>query len=69
MRKSSDVIPDVIAADDLLLKLDFRDPDPEIIDLSPEGGLVKTLKECKVECLMPEKVSPFAVGDCRLVEC
>ena len=44
-------------ADDLLLKLDFRDPDPEIIDLSPEGGLVATLKECKVECMLPEKVS------------
>ncbi|KAK4701559.1 ATP-dependent RNA helicase DDX24/MAK5, partial [Phenoliferia sp. Uapishka_3] len=41
--------------DDLLLKLDFRDPDPELIDLSPEGGLVETLKECKIECLMPEK--------------
>lgn len=43
--------------DDLLLKLDFRDPDPELIDLSPEGGLVAGLKECKVECLMPDKVS------------
>lgn len=44
------------SADDLLLKLDFRDPEPEIIDLSPEGGLVDTLKECKVECMLPEKV-------------
>lgn len=42
--------------DDLLLKLDFRDPDPELIDLSPEGGLVETLKECKVECMLQEKV-------------
>ncbi|SGY73122.1 BQ5605_C005g03263 [Microbotryum silenes-dioicae] len=41
--------------DDLLLKLDFRDPDPEVIDLTPEHGLVETLKECKVECLLPEK--------------
>ncbi|KAI5479656.1 DEAD (asp-glu-ala-asp) box containing, RNA helicase [Pseudohyphozyma bogoriensis] len=41
--------------DDLLLKLDFRDEDPEIIDLSPEGGLSETLKECKIECMMPEK--------------
>jgi ATP-dependent RNA helicase DDX24/MAK5 len=40
-----------------LLKLDFRDPDPELIDLSPEGGLVETLKECKIECLLPDKVS------------
>ena len=42
--------------DDLLLKLDFRDPDPELIDLSPEGGVVETLKECKIECMLQEKV-------------
>ncbi|GAA5843932.1 hypothetical protein JCM3766R1_006108 [Sporobolomyces carnicolor] len=41
--------------DDLLDKLDFRDPSPEIIDLTPEHGLVETLKECKVECLVNEK--------------
>ncbi|GAA6016893.1 hypothetical protein JCM11491_006904 [Sporobolomyces phaffii] len=41
--------------DDLLDKLDFRDPSPEIIDLTPEHGLVETLKECKVECLVGEK--------------
>ncbi|GAA5993561.1 hypothetical protein JCM5350_002806 [Sporobolomyces pararoseus] len=41
--------------DDLLEKLDFRDPSPEIIDLTPEHGLVETLKECKVECLVNEK--------------
>ncbi|GAA6055745.1 hypothetical protein JCM3770_006136 [Rhodotorula araucariae] len=41
--------------DDLLATLDFRDPEPEIIDLSPEHGLVETLKECKVECLQNEK--------------
>ncbi|GAA5941103.1 ATP-dependent RNA helicase [Sporobolomyces koalae] len=41
--------------DDLLDKLDFRDPNPEIIDLTPEHGLVETLKECKVECLVGEK--------------
>jgi ATP-dependent RNA helicase DDX24/MAK5 len=45
-----------------LLKLDFRDVDPEIIDLSTEGGLVETLKECKVECLMPEKVRMTAIA-------
>ena len=42
--------------DDLLLKLDFRDSDPELIDLSPEGGIVETLKECKIECMLAEKV-------------
>lgn len=42
--------------DDLLMRLDFRDPDPFIIDLSPEGGAVSTLQESKIECLMSEKV-------------
>ncbi|GAA5968135.1 hypothetical protein JCM11641_003744 [Rhodosporidiobolus odoratus] len=42
---------DMSSLDDLLDRLDFRDSDPEIIDLSPEHGLVETLKECKVECL------------------
>ncbi|BGP37829.1 ATP-dependent RNA helicase [Rhodotorula kratochvilovae] len=41
--------------DDLLDTLDFRDPEPEIIDLSPEHGLVETLRECKVECMQNEK--------------
>ncbi|QRV91424.1 DEAD/DEAH box helicase [Ceratobasidium sp. AG-Ba] len=36
--------------DDLLMKLDFRDPDPKMIDLSPEYGKVSTLKESRVEC-------------------
>lgn len=42
--------------DELLEKLDFRDPEPEIIDLSPEGGVVSTLKESQVECLGADKV-------------
>ena len=42
--------------DELLLKLDFRDPDPEVIDLSPKGGVVSTLKESLVECLAADKV-------------
>ncbi|GAA5885370.1 hypothetical protein JCM6882_009590 [Rhodosporidiobolus microsporus] len=46
---------DMSSLDDLLDRLDFRDPDPEIIDLSPEHSLVETLKECKVECLQNEK--------------
>ncbi|PPR00743.1 hypothetical protein CVT24_000797 [Panaeolus cyanescens] len=41
--------------DDLLLRLDFRDPDPEIIDLSPVGGVVSTLQEGKIECLSADK--------------
>ncbi|KAJ3927849.1 MAG: ATP-dependent RNA helicase [Lentinula lateritia] len=41
--------------DDLLLRLDFRDRDPEVIDLSPEGGVVSTLTEGKIQCLSADK--------------
>ncbi|KAI0792409.1 P-loop containing nucleoside triphosphate hydrolase protein [Abortiporus biennis] len=41
--------------DDLVMKLDFRDSDPEVIDLSPEGGTVSTLKESKIDCLSGDK--------------
>ncbi|EIW78544.1 P-loop containing nucleoside triphosphate hydrolase protein [Coniophora puteana RWD-64-598 SS2] len=41
--------------DDLVLRLDFRDPEPEIIDLSPQGGVVSSLKESKIECLVTDK--------------
>lgn len=44
------------SADDLLLRLDFRDRDPEVIDLSPEGGVVSTLTEGKIQCLSADKV-------------
>lgn len=47
--------------DDLLLRLDFRDPDPEIIDISPEGGVVSSLKESQINCLVTDKVCT-AVG-------
>ena len=46
--------------DDLLLRLDFRDPEPEVIDLSPAGGVVSTLQESKIECLVTDKVSHFS---------
>lgn len=39
----------------LLSKLDFRDPDPTVIDLTSESGLVATLQEAQVECLVTEK--------------
>ena len=42
--------------DDLLLRLDFRDPEPEVVDLSPAGGVVSTLQESKIECLVADKV-------------
>jgi ATP-dependent RNA helicase DDX24/MAK5 len=44
--------------DDLLLRLDFRDPEPVVIDLSPKGNLVSTLQEGKIECLSGDKVCP-----------
>ena len=50
---------DNILSDDLLLRLDFRDPDPEVIDLSPVGGMVSTLQEGKIECLSGDKVRTF----------
>jgi ATP-dependent RNA helicase DDX24/MAK5 len=48
--------PDDNLLDDLVLRLDFRDPEPEVIDISPEGGVVSSLKESKIECLSAEKV-------------
>ena len=39
------------------MRLDFRDPEPEVIDLSPVGGVVSTLRESQVECLSADKVS------------
>lgn len=43
--------------EDLVERLDFRDPDPEVIDLSPEGGVVRQLKESMIDCVTSEKVS------------
>lgn len=38
------------------MRLDFRDPEPEIIDLSPVGGVVSTLKESRINCMSTDKV-------------
>jgi len=46
--------------DDLLLRLDFRDEAPQIIDLSPENGVVSRLQESKIECLVVNKVLSFS---------
>ncbi|TXT07465.1 hypothetical protein VHUM_03185 [Vanrija humicola] len=43
------------ALEDLVEKLDFRDEAPLVIDLSPEGGLVKTLRESMIECVVSDK--------------
>lgn len=42
--------------EDLVERLDFRDKAPEVIDLSPEGGVVKMLKESMIDCVMSDKV-------------
>lgn len=48
--------------DDLLLRLDFRDSEPSIIDLSPQGNVVATLWEAKIECLPNHKVILVLAG-------
>ncbi|POW01405.1 hypothetical protein PSTT_12494 [Puccinia striiformis] len=37
------------------IRIDFRDPHPELIDLTPEGRMVGGLKECKIECVLKDK--------------
>ena len=48
---------DTDCSEDLVERLDFRDKAPEVIDLSPEGGVVKMLKESMIDCVMSDKVS------------
>lgn len=43
--------------EDLLDRIDFRDEDPAVVDLTPERRVASELRETKVECLMKEKVS------------
>lgn len=46
----------LLIIDDLVRRLDFRDEKPCVIDISPEGGLVATLRESIIECLNTDKV-------------
>ncbi|TIB12476.1 hypothetical protein E3P92_02529 [Wallemia ichthyophaga] len=41
--------------DDLLMRLDFRDHEPTIIDLSPVNRVVSTLEEARIDCLSTDK--------------
>jgi len=50
-----------IPPDDLLLRLDFRDEAPQIIDLSPKDGVVSRLQESKIECLVVNKVPSLSI--------
>ena len=52
---------DGILPDELLLRLDFRDEAPQIIDLSPENGVVSRLQESKIECMTVSKVPSFSM--------
>ncbi|THH03666.1 hypothetical protein EW146_g10368 [Bondarzewia mesenterica] len=54
-KKTSLLRHSLFKPDDLVLRLDFRDPEPDIVDLSPVGGVVSTLKESKIECLSGDK--------------
>ena len=40
---------------DLIGKLDFRDAEPLVIDLTPEGGVAGGLQETRIDCLLTEK--------------
>lgn len=48
------------------MRLDFRDPTPAVVDIAPQGGVVATLQESKIECLMTDKVrvstTPFTAN-------
>jgi ATP-dependent RNA helicase DDX24/MAK5 len=46
-----------MSIEDLVSRLDFRDPEPVVIDLSPKDRIVSTFQESKVECLTTDKVS------------
>ncbi|KIO19922.1 hypothetical protein M407DRAFT_30408 [Tulasnella calospora MUT 4182] len=37
------------------MRLDFRDPEPVVVDLSPDKGVVSTLQESKVQCTTQDK--------------
>ncbi|KAK0555614.1 ATP-dependent RNA helicase [Tilletia horrida] len=41
--------------DDLMMRVDFRDPDPVVVDLSPQAGIAEGVHEMRVECLTKEK--------------
>ena len=38
------------------------DPEPEVINISPEGGVVSTLQEGKVECLSTDTDHYFSAS-------
>lgn len=55
LKKSRKRTPGRSTIEDLVDRLDFRDAAPTVIDLSPDGGLVATLREAQVSCIQAEK--------------
>lgn len=45
--------------DALMDQLDFRDPEPTVVNLSPHSAVAETVAECKTECLNKDKVCTF----------
>ncbi len=41
--------------DELMTKVDFRDDEPFVADLSPATRVAETVRECKIECLNKQK--------------
>lgn len=40
------------------MRLDFRDLEPAIVDLSPKSKVVSTLQESRLDILLTDKVRP-----------
>ena len=47
--------------DELVQKLEFRDPNPVYIDITPENAVVTTLQESKIDCLTKDKVIKYSI--------
>jgi len=39
-----------------MYRLEFSDPDPVFVDITPEDAVAETLQESKIDCLTKEKV-------------
>jgi ATP-dependent RNA helicase DDX24/MAK5 len=42
-------------------RLEFSDPDPVFLDITPEDAVAETLQECKIDCLIKEKVHYYTI--------
>jgi len=39
-----------------MYRLEFSDPDPVFLDITPDDAVAETLQESKIDCLTKEKV-------------